>query len=111
MKTMCERDPQRWQDPDPNDLDAREACTFCWRRKQCAADAVRLDVVLGIWAGIVVPPRQAGSNWRKQLERRELVMAELTKIADRNGGDKNDTNARCITGHEPAAVAVGPQAY
>jgi hypothetical protein len=96
MKTMCERDPERWREPDPDDLDAREACHYCRRRRQCAAEAIKLDVVDGIWAGILMPPMPAGAHWRKALAIRDALVAELASIAA--GSDSDGSDAR-MDGH------------
>lgn len=79
--TICERDPDRWRDPDPADADAREACTYCWRHRQCAADALRFDVAWGIWAGLLVPPKPSGNSYAAMKTARDAVLAELAVIA------------------------------
>ncbi|MDP9115679.1 MAG: WhiB family transcriptional regulator [Actinomycetota bacterium] len=59
-KAPCTLDPDRWAEGD-NDPALRAACRGCFRRFDCARDALETRGAEGIWSGIFIPPLR---DWR-----------------------------------------------
>lgn len=73
----CLDDPDRWGQATEDDPHAKELCRFsCPRRFQCAADALKIRPMQGIWSGVLIPT--------KARERR-LAMAQLHNLATYGG--------------------------
>jgi hypothetical protein len=80
--TPCASDPDRWTDPDPNDLEAKLICRYrCPIRRACAIQGLRVRTE-GLWAGVIVPPRTTGGNSYKNKQRRHAqALEQLAHIA------------------------------
>ena len=60
LKAPCTADPDRWAEG-VNDPALRAMCRGCFRRFDCAKDALNTNGAEGIWSGIFIPPLR---DWR-----------------------------------------------
>jgi WhiB family redox-sensing transcriptional regulator len=82
----CTADPDRWADGE-NDPALRALCRGCYRRFDCAKDALNTRGAEGIWSGIFIPPNR---DWRG----RNHALLRLRSLATIGGHVVPDVPAR-----------------